>query len=70
MNYYLTLDYFRYRIKRDSVLMYDKMKSYWESYWDKMFNMDKTDTDTGYMLVDINKTIQQRYVSYDELCEL
>ncbi len=66
MNYYLTLDYFRYRIKRDSVLMYDKMKS----YWDKMFNMDKTDTDTGYMLVDINKTIQQRYVSYDELWEL
>lgn len=66
MNYYLTLDYFRYRIKRDSVLMYDKMKS----YWDKMFNMDKTDTDTGYMLVDINNTIQQRYVSYDELWEL
>lgn len=66
MNYYLTLDYFRYRIKRDSVLMYDKMKS----YWDKMFNMDKTDTETGYMLVDINKTIQQRYVSYDELWEL
>lgn len=50
----------------DSVLMYDKMKS----YWDKMFNMDKTDTETGYMLVDINKTIQQRYVSYDELWEL
>jgi hypothetical protein len=65
MNYYLTLDYFRYRIKRDSVLMYDKLKS----YWGKIF--DNTDTDTGYMLVDINKKqIQQRYVSYDELWEL
>jgi hypothetical protein len=67
MNYYLTLDYFRYRIKRDSVLIYDKMKS----YWDKLFN--KNTDDAGYTLVNINKTIngiQQKYVSYDELWEL
>jgi hypothetical protein len=67
MNYYLTLDYFRYR--------YDKMKS----YWNKTFNMLKTDTGTGTgtdaecTLININKTtydLEQKYVSYDELWEL
>jgi hypothetical protein len=55
MNYYLTLDYFRYT--------YDKMKS----YWNKTFNMLKTGTDTECTLININKTT---YVSYDELWEL
>jgi hypothetical protein len=65
MNYYLTLDYFTYRVKRDSALIYDKMKTYWV----KMFNIDKTDT--GYTLVNIkDREIKQRYVSYDELWEL
>jgi hypothetical protein len=65
MNYYLTLDYFTYRVKRDSALIYDKMKTYWA----KMFNIDKTDT--GYTLVNIkDREIKQRYVSYDELWEL
>ena len=63
MNYYLTLDYFRYT--------YDKMKS----YWNKTFNMLKTgtDTDAECTLININKTtydLEQKYVSYDELWEL
>lgn len=63
MNYYLTLDYFRYT--------YDKMKY----YWNKTFNMLKTgtDTDAECTLININKTtydLEQKYVSYDELWEL
>lgn len=71
---YLTLDYFGYRIKSGCVLMYNKVKY----YWDKIFNTTTTTTATANnttatannttATANLNNTVTM--TTYDELWEL